>query len=78
MLFSSATLFKSYTLLRIYEHTSKWTNAVAKKIANRFGLFMTYKFAIKSDEKSNNYFVLLAIAFVFIFYYGALIINFET
>lgn len=77
MVISSICLLKSYTLLRVYEHVSSWTNFTAKKIAFQFGLETDYKFAFKSDVRSNNVWLYLCFAVVTVFYLGTLIFNFE-
>jgi hypothetical protein len=38
MIISTFCMLKSYTILRVYEHVSKWTNYDAKKTTLPFGL----------------------------------------
>jgi hypothetical protein len=78
MIISSIILLKAYTLMRVYEHVSKWTNFDAKKITLPFGLETNYKFAFKSDVRSNNLLVYLIVGLVFIFIWATLMFNFES
>jgi hypothetical protein len=78
MMLSSLILLKSYLLLRVYEHVSKWTNYEAKKTTLPFGLETNYHFAFKSDVRSNNLLVFLVIGLVFVLYISTLIFNFES
>lgn len=77
MLISSLILLKSYTLLRVYEHVSMWTNFTAKKTTLPFGLETNYRFAFKADVRSNNLLIFLVVAVIFTSYCGTLIFNFE-
>ena len=77
MVVSSIIFLKSYTLLRVYEHVSMWTNFVAKKITFPYHLETDYRFAFKSDVRSNNLIAYLTVAIIFICYLATLIFNFE-
>ena len=78
MMVSSLILLKSYLLLRVYEHVSKWTNYEAKKTTLPYGLETDYHFAFKSDVRSNNLIVFLLVGLVFVMYISTLIFNFES
>lgn len=78
MFVSSIILLKSYLLLRVYEHVSTWTGYDAKKTTLPFGIDTDYKFAFKSDVRSNNLKVFLLIALVFVIYIATIIFNFES
>jgi len=77
MVISSIILLKSYTLLRVYEHVSMWTDFKAKKTTLPFGLETDFKFAFKSDVRSNNLVVFLLVGLVFVGYLGTIVFNFE-
>lgn len=77
MIVSSLILLKAYTLFRVYEHISMWTNFTAKKLTLPYGLDTDYRFAFKSDVRSNNLPAYLLVAIIFVGYAGTLMFSFE-
>ena len=77
MIVSTFSMLKSYLLLRLYEHISKWTDYDAKKTSLPFGLKTDFKFAFKSDVRSNNLRVFLLSGIVLVGYFAAIVFNLE-
>jgi hypothetical protein len=77
MIVSTFSMLKSYTILRLYEHISKWTDYDAKKTSLPFGLETDFKFAFKSDVRSNNLKVFLLSGLVLVGYFAAIVFNLE-
>ncbi len=70
-------MLKSYTILRVYEHVSKWTDYDAKKATLPFGLQTDFKFAFKSDVRSNNLKIFLLAGLVLVAYFSIMVFNLE-
>jgi hypothetical protein len=70
-------MLKSYTLVRLYEHLSKWTDHEAKKTTLPFGLETDYIFAFKADVRSNNLKVFLLVGLVIVCYFAIIVFNLE-
>jgi hypothetical protein len=70
-------MLKSYTILRVYEHVSKWTDFEAKKTTLPFGLQTDFKFAFKSDVRSNNLKIFLIAGLVIVCYLAIMVFNLE-
>ena len=77
MIITTFTLFKSYTLVRVYEHYSIWTCKEAKIIASLNGQKTNSKFAFKSDVKNENILVLAASFIIIVFFFAFIIRNLE-
>lgn len=77
MIISTFCMLKSYTILRVYEHVSKWTNYDAKKTTLPFGLQTDYRFAFKSDVRSNNLKMFLLACMILIAYFAIIVFNLE-
>ena len=77
MLISSVILLKSYTLLRLYEHVSMWTNTPGKIMAKALGHFTTFRFALKADIHFNNIVGYFSMFLIIMTYFAALLYNFE-
>jgi hypothetical protein len=77
MFVSTFCMLKSYTILRVYEHVSKWTDYDAKKTTLPFGLQTDFKFAFKSDVRSNNLKVFLITGLVIVCYLAIIVFNLE-
>ena len=77
MLISNICLIKSYTIVRVYNHYSPWTNTRAHLISLKRNFIPNISFSFRSDLKNKNVLLLLIIFFSLAIYFGLIMRNFE-
>lgn len=77
MIMCQLIFLKSYTLLRVYEHVSMWTNFEAKRISKRMRVETDFRFAFKSDIRVNNFRGYLLGTMLIVLYLATTLYNFE-
>lgn len=77
MILATVILLKFYTVGRLYEHLSMWTEPKAKKVSTSKGISTTYKYAFKCDINSYNIRVISFTLLVLSIFFSAAMINYE-
>lgn len=71
------TIFKSYLVLRTYQHYSRWNDEKALKVCKSHKCQATVGFAIKAELKRRPYIMLMVLMLVTIVYLGLAMRTFE-